>query len=96
MKEYVIDYLPLAEEGIIKLKKAGDKQSLKKLQKLIEELKVHPTFGTGHPEQLKHFDGNVWSRHITDKHRLKYEIFEEISMVEILQMRSSKNSCVTP
>jgi len=85
MKKYEIKYLPKADEDILKLQKAGDKQALKKLDKLIDELEIHPETGTGHPERLKHCTGNRWSRRITEKHRLVYEIFEEVVTVEIIQ-----------
>ena len=85
MKKYAIKYLPKAEEDILKLQKSGDKQALKKLDSLIDELEIHPTTGTGKPERLRHCDGNRWSRRITDKHRLVYEIIVDTSMVEIIQ-----------
>ena len=85
MKRYEIDYSPEAEAGIIKLKKAGDKQALKKLKSLIEELKIHPRKGTGKPEPLKGFNEIRWSRRITDKHRLVYDIFDQILIVEVTQ-----------
>jgi len=84
MKKYVIKYLPKAEEDIIKLKKSGDKQALKKLDHLLDELEIHPTTGTGKPERMKHRLGDVWSRRITAKHRLVYEIFEEVVLVEVI------------
>jgi toxin YoeB len=82
---YQIKYLKAAEEGIEKIQKSGDKQTLKKLKSLIEELKVHPETGTGKPERLKYKQSNQWSRHITLKHRLIYEIFEHLVTVEIIQ-----------
>jgi len=85
MIKYEIDYSPEAEEGILKFKKSGDKQALKKLEKLLDELEIHPTTGTGKPERLKHHSGIRWSRHITDKHRLVYDIFEEVVTVRIIQ-----------
>jgi len=83
--KYFIDFSEEANEGIRKLKKSGDRQAIKKLDKLLNELREHPTTGTGHPEQLKHYSGIRWSRHITDKHRLVYDIFENIVTVEIIQ-----------
>ena len=83
--KYEIKYAPLADEGVLKLQKAGDKQALKKLDKLIDELEIHPETGTGKPERLKHQSTNRWSRHITEKHRLVYDIFEQIVTVEIIQ-----------
>ena len=85
MKQYAIIFTPEAEADLLKLRKAGDKQSLKKIAKFIEELKVHPKTGTGHPEQMKYFDGIRWSRHISDKHRLVYDIFEDIVSIEVIQ-----------
>jgi toxin YoeB len=85
MKEYVIKFSDEAEEGKEKLQKSGDKQVLKKLYHLINELRIHPTTGTGKPKPLKGFDTDRWSRRITDKHRLIYDIFEEVVTVEIIQ-----------
>jgi toxin YoeB len=41
--------------------------------------------GTGKPEHLKHFGGNVWSRRINAADRLVYEVFAD--RVELLQAR---------
>jgi len=83
--KYQIIYTDYAKEGMRKHQKSGDKQAVKKIDSFLDEIEIHPTFGTGHPERLKHFAGNVWSREITKKHRLKYEIFEETHEVHILQ-----------
>jgi toxin YoeB len=45
-----------------------------KAAQLIEELKQHPFTGTGKPEQLKGTKRPTWSRRITHKHRLVYEV----------------------
>ena len=83
--KYALKYSDAAKEDMRKLRKSGDKQAVKKLDKLLVELENHPTFGTGHPEQLRHRRGNIWSRHITEKHRLVYEIFDDFIMVEVQQ-----------
>jgi len=80
---YSISLSESAELDIIKLTKSGDKQVLKKLNTLLNELREHPETGTGKPERLKYV--NKWSRRINDKHRLIYEIFEEIVTVEVVQ-----------
>lgn len=74
---YNIEFLEAALVGIERLKKAGDKQALKKLRLLIKELEEHPETGTGKPEQLRGNFAGKWSRRITDKHRLVYEIINE-------------------
>ena len=82
---YTLIFKKEADKDMLRLRKSGEVQAVKKLTALLKELKIHPETGTGKPERLKHFDGNRWSRHITDKHRLVYNIFENIVTVEIIQ-----------
>ena len=56
----------------------------KKAVKLLNELMLHPRTGTGHPEQLKGDRSGQWSRQVTQKHRLIYEIFETEVHVDVL------------
>lgn len=44
----------------------------------------HPKTGTGHPEQLKGNRSGLWSRRITKKHRLVYEIHDNKIIVLVL------------
>ena len=67
-----------------KIKKSGDKTSLKKITKLLEELEEHPTTGSGNPEQLKHELSGYWSRKINKKDRLIYQIIETDVLVVIV------------
>ena len=55
-----------------------------KAQRFLEELRIHPKTGLGHPEPLKGIPENRWSREITKKHRLVYRIFETEVFVEVL------------
>ena len=64
-----------------------DKSEPKAYQKairLIDELREHPTTGTGHPEPLRGDRAGQWSRRITDKHRLVYRIYETEVVVLVL------------
>lgn len=81
---YSIEITIDAEKDIEKLKKSGDKKVLVKIDKLLDELRSHPTTGSGKPEQLKHYEIPTWSRRISDKHRLIYRIQEEKVIVLIL------------
>jgi toxin YoeB len=83
---YRLEFLKEAKEGILRFQNSGDKQILKKIYALLDELIVHPETGTGKPERLKYQQGNKWSRRITDKHRLVYEIFEQVVTIEIIQV----------
>jgi len=80
---YTIDYLKQAVADLIRLRKS-EPQVYKKAAKLIEELKLHPTTGTGHPEPLKGNRSNQWSRRISQKHRLVYEIHDAEIIVIVI------------
>ena len=45
---------------------------------LIAEITRSPRTGTGKPERLKHLGGEVWSRRITEKDRLVYDIQSDV------------------
>lgn len=81
--KYEVIISPKAEEHFVALAKSEPK-AFKKALTFIEELKVHPKTGTGHPEQLKGHPENRWSRRITQKHRLIYRIFETEVYVDVL------------
>lgn len=59
-------------------------KSYKKLEKLIAELAQHPFTGTGHPEPLRGDRSGQWSRTITKKHRLVYEVHNDVVVVLVL------------
>ena len=80
---YDIIFSEKAIQDILRLRKS-EPAAYKKVGKLIDELKQHPTIGTGHPEQLKGNRSGQWSRTVTKKHRLIYEIFEKEVFVDIL------------
>ena len=80
---FSIEYSEEALVGIAKLRKS-EPNCYKKLDKLIKELQVHPKTGTGHPEPLKGTSVPTWSRKISSKHRLVYEIEESKIKVYIL------------
>ena len=80
---YNVILLPEAMSDIDRLEKS-EPACFKKANKLIAELSEHPTTGTGHPEQLKGYDIPTWSRRISKKHRLVYEIHDDQIKVLVL------------
>ena len=72
---YEIDFTPIAIKSISKYKKSNPVQ-YKKLVKLLNELMEHPRIGTGHPEPLNSGDSLTYSRRISKKDRLIYDIYE--------------------
>lgn len=83
---YEIELTDEANSDIEKHKKSGDKKLLIKIDKLFNELREHPTSGTGKPEKLKHYKIATWSRRISDKHRLVYRIQDEKIIVLVLSL----------
>jgi toxin YoeB len=82
---YEIDFTPIAIKSISKYKKSNPVQ-YKKLVKLLNELMEHPRIGTGHPEPLKSGDSLTYSRRISKKDRLIYDIYEEKVTVLVLSI----------
>ena len=81
--KYQIHYLVSAERGLLQLYKSEPKAYQKAL-KLIAELRDHPRTGTGKPEPLSGDRAGQWSRRITQRHRLVYEIRDTEVVVLVL------------
>jgi toxin YoeB len=54
-----------------------DKKLLKKINELLKDTKRDPFDGLGKPEPLKYEYAGLWSRRITDEHRLVYKVYDE-------------------
>ena len=80
---YSIEYTKQALLDIAKLKK-DEPKAYQKVVVLINELKIHPKTGTGHPEPLKGKPEGRWSRQISKKHRLVYRIYESEVCIDVL------------
>lgn len=52
---------------------------------LVEAILREPFAGIGKPEPLKYFGAGVWSRRITQEHRLVYRVSDE--RIDFLQAR---------
>ncbi|MDR0995711.1 MAG: Txe/YoeB family addiction module toxin [Tannerella sp.] len=77
---YGIIFTETAREDVRKLR--NEPQAFAKLGKLLAELEIHPFTGTGKPKPLRGDRAGQWSRRITDKHRLIYEVNDKV--VEVL------------
>jgi toxin YoeB len=52
---------------------------------LVEAIARDPFIGIGKPEPLQHVLSGVWSRRVTEEHRLVYQVSE--SRIEFMQAR---------
>ena len=55
----------------------GNKRVHARIVKLIKDIARDPFKGLGKSEPLKHDLAGLWSRRITDEHRLVYKVTEE-------------------
>ena len=85
MGKYIVKISKSAEKDLSLLKKSGKKADIEKVTAIFQEIEENPRFGTGKPEQLKYYDGEVWSRRINKKDRFVYEISEDEILVVVIQ-----------
>ena len=62
-----------------------DKRMVERINKLIQETQREPFSGVGKPEPLKHALSGLWSRRITDEHRMVYKV--ESNALLLAQLR---------
>lgn len=55
----------------------NDKKIHAKIIELIKEIQRDPFVGKGKPEPLKHQLQGLWSRRITEEHRLVYKVLDD-------------------
>jgi len=56
---------------------------LRKIKQLLKAIRENPFEGIGKPEPLRYDLQHLWSRRITDKHRIWYEV--EGNLITILR-----------
>ncbi len=54
-----------------------DRKVALKILKLVEAIRRDPFGGPGKPEPLRHLGPGVWSRRLTQEHRLVYAVRED-------------------
>jgi toxin YoeB len=89
--KYKLVLSPQAEDDVLEHAKAGNKSHLKKISLLFHELQEHPKTGTGKPKLLKYGQTNIWSRRINQKHRLLYQIDENVISVIVIAAKEHYN-----
>jgi toxin YoeB len=55
-----------------------DRKILKRINTLLKAIQRSPFAGIGKPEPLRHSLSGFWSRHITDEHRLVYQVGDDL------------------
>ncbi len=58
-----------------------DKKTLRRINKLLKEIRRTPYEGTGKPEPLKENLSGWWSRRIDEANRIVYRIYDDTTVV---------------
>ena len=74
--EYIIDIDNVAKEELLQHKKAGNKVTIKRIERIFSELANIPFTGIGNPHPLKYELTGYWARDINQKDRLIYRVDE--------------------
>ncbi|MCM1092713.1 MAG: Txe/YoeB family addiction module toxin [Lachnospiraceae bacterium] len=84
---YDIEFSKDAHRHLDEWMKSGQKKILKKIFSLLDELREHPTTGTGQVEQLKGDMSGYWSRRIDKSSRMIYTIEDEKVIVTVVSLK---------
>ena len=82
---YHLTYSKVAQKVLKKWRKSN-LQLFYKAADILDELVLHPRTGLGHPEPLKGGGDVTWSRRITGKNRIIYDIHDEIITVDVVEV----------
>jgi toxin YoeB len=56
---------------------ATDRKVALRILELVESIRRDPFEGIGKPEPLRHLGSGIWSRRITQEHRLVYKVKDD-------------------
>jgi toxin YoeB len=84
MGEYIVQIGKKAQKETELIYRSGDKSSINKIEKILQELITNPYEGTGNPEQLKYELKGFWSRRINKRDRIVYSINQSIVTVNVI------------
>ena len=82
-----IIFLPKADEDLEYWKQTNNTRIMKRISSLLADILEHPFTGIGKPEPLKGEQHGLWSRRITDEHRLVYSVSSGMIYVYVLSLR---------
>ena len=84
MGKYTVIVSSEAKKHLELYYKSGNKIIIKRIERIFEELGVHPEIGIGKPERLRYELSGLWSRRIDEKNRIIYKIDEMIITVTVV------------
>ena len=79
--------MPQALEDRDYWKRTGNVRIMKRITALLQDILLHPFTGIGKPEPLKGELHGLWSRRITDEHRMVYSVSSGKIYVYVISLR---------
>ena len=87
---YNVEYTKAAKKTLGKWKKSNPRL-FNKAVSLLDDIIEHPRTGLGHPEPLVRGNDVTYSRYITAKDRIIYDVYDDCVVVLILQVEEHYN-----
>lgn len=84
MGKYSVKFTKEAKSDLKIQYHSGNQSSIRKIEKILIELSVHPYSGIGKPEPLKHEFSGYWSRRVNKKDRIVYRVDEDIVTIFVV------------
>jgi toxin YoeB len=87
MGKYLIEVSEEAKKHLVAHHKAGDKNTIKRIERIFEELSETPYSGFASPESIKGNLSGLWSRQINKKDRIVYQVLDEVVLVVVISTK---------
>ena len=84
MGKFRVEVTEIAKKHIAQHLKSGNQSSIKRIEKILNELTKTPFEGIGNPEPLKYRLTGFWSRKINLKDRIIYSVNDTLVVVEVI------------
>ena len=81
--EYTLIFTDVSLKDLAIHKKAGNKATIKRIDRILKELEKTPFVGIGKPHELKYDYAGRWSRHLNQKDVIIYSVNETEKTVQI-------------
>ncbi len=83
--KYIFRLTTKAQSDVDFFKKSGNLRILSKALSLIDSIVETPYQGIGKPEALKHELSGLWSRRISQEHRIIYQVLENEILIHSIK-----------
>ena len=85
--EYTLNFSDVSLKDLSFHDKAGNRTTIKRIDRILKELEKTPFVGIGNPHALKHDYTGLWSRHLNEKDVIIYDVNETEKIVQIYSVR---------